>query len=172
MGVRIVFRETGRENGGERLVFDAFVAPGEEIAKPHVHPRQEEQFEVLTGSLRGKIGHEEREAHAGDTVVTPPGVPHMWWNVADEEAHLRVEMRPALTTDVLFERVFELAREGRSRPDGTPGMLDLALLHREHSGEFYASRPPVPVQRGVLFALYPAAMLLASRRHRRRPLSP
>ena len=45
-GERIVFRKRSRDTGGELLEMSLFLAPKGFIAAPHVHPNQEERFEV------------------------------------------------------------------------------------------------------------------------------
>jgi quercetin dioxygenase-like cupin family protein len=160
MGLRIRFVATGRETAGEVLRFEAFVAPGHDIATAHIHPQQEERTEVVSGWVRGRVAGEDRVAHAGDKYVAPPGTPHLWWNEGEEEAHLLVEMRPALTTDELLDRIFALGRTGRTRADGVPKMLDLAVVMHAHPNQFMAAKPPAPVQRTMLTLLYPLARAL------------
>ena len=50
-GERIVFLETSAETNGEAVVFGVFGKPSGFVAKPHVHPSQTENFEILEGSL-------------------------------------------------------------------------------------------------------------------------
>ena len=49
-GERLVFRKTSRETGGQAVVFETFVQPNGFVAAAHVHPSQEERFEILRGS--------------------------------------------------------------------------------------------------------------------------
>ena len=49
-GERIVFRKTSRETNGEAVVIETYVQPNGFVAAAHVHPSQEERFEVLRGS--------------------------------------------------------------------------------------------------------------------------
>jgi oxalate decarboxylase/phosphoglucose isomerase-like protein (cupin superfamily) len=47
---RIIWRKTARDTDGELLGADLFVSPGG--GNPlHVHPRQEERFKAVSGSL-------------------------------------------------------------------------------------------------------------------------
>jgi mannose-6-phosphate isomerase-like protein (cupin superfamily) len=73
---------------------------------PHVHPGMEERWEVVAGRARFRIGEEELEAGPGETVVAPPGTPHVAWNPTDGEVRLRIEMRPALRWEEFVERLF------------------------------------------------------------------
>ena len=61
-GERIVFRKTSAETNGEAVVIECFVKPNGAVAKAHVHPSQDERFEVLKGSLMLKLDGQELPA--------------------------------------------------------------------------------------------------------------
>ena len=44
------------ETNGESVVVEAFVEPDGAVAAAHVHPAQEERFEVLAGELEFRLG--------------------------------------------------------------------------------------------------------------------
>jgi hypothetical protein len=50
-GLRTVFRKTAEETSGELLQVDWIGEPSWTTGPDHVHPRQEERFEVLSGRL-------------------------------------------------------------------------------------------------------------------------
>jgi quercetin dioxygenase-like cupin family protein len=88
------------------LVMDVvWPRPGHRAAE-HVHPEMEERYEVVAGRAAFRIGGEEREARPGETVVVPPGTPHLAWNPTDGEVRLRIELRPALRWAQFVERLF------------------------------------------------------------------
>lgn len=152
-GERIVFRKTARDTDGELLQAEFFMKGGGFVAAEHVHVQQEERFEVLSGTARFRMRGQERDVGAGETIVIPAGTPHVWWNPSEEEAHLIVELRPALRTETFFETFFGLAKDGKVNPKtGLPNLFQLALLAREYEDEVYLARPPLFVQR-VLFGL-------------------
>ena len=95
-GETLVFRTTSADTNGERVVVETFVEPNGAVAAAHVHPGQEERFEVLEGRAAFRIDGVEIEAAAGSVVVAPPGRRHLAWNPTDEPVRLRIEMRPAL----------------------------------------------------------------------------
>ena len=64
-------------------------------------------------------------------VTVPAGVSHKFENGGDETAHVRVQVRPALKMEQLFETAVALANEGRTTSKGMPKPLDLALFVRE-----------------------------------------
>jgi quercetin dioxygenase-like cupin family protein len=90
-GERIRFRETAADTGGELLAIDLELSPDGHVPGMHVHPIQEERFEVTKGTMRFKRGGKKVTAHPGDVVVVPPGVRHKFANAGDEEARARVD---------------------------------------------------------------------------------
>ena len=148
---RVVFRKTGRDTGGALAQADFYLPPGGFVAAEHIHPQQEERFEVLAGTLRGRAAGKEVAAGPGETVVIPAGTPHVWWNAGDDELHALVELRPALGAETFFASLFGLAQDGKVSPKtGLPNPLQLALIMRAHRDLIVLARPPRPVQ-AVLF---------------------
>jgi quercetin dioxygenase-like cupin family protein len=149
-GERIVWRQVARETDGALLQADLFASPQASPAAPHVHPHQEERFEVLAGRLKVSIDGVETVLVPGDVAIVPPGIPHTWFNVGDAEAHIVVDIRPALRSEMFFETMFGLAADGKTDRRGLPRPLQLAALITEFSDEVRLARPPAVVQR-VLF---------------------
>jgi uncharacterized RmlC-like cupin family protein len=101
---------------GERIKFELripmmlvmqsiWTRPGRRAA-PHVHPEMEERYDVLSGEAAFRIGDRELRAEAGETVIVPPGTPHLAWNPTQEPVRLRISMRPALRWAEFVERLF------------------------------------------------------------------
>jgi mannose-6-phosphate isomerase-like protein (cupin superfamily) len=152
-GERIVFRKTASDTHGELLALELFLAPDGHVPGAHVHPQQEERFEVVEGTMMFRRGLETVYARAGDTVVVPPGMVHRFENAGEEPAHALVEVRPALRMEQLFETATALAREGRTNRKGLPKPLELALFVREFEREVRAPFPPAGVVRAVMAPL-------------------
>jgi len=150
-GERITFLNTTQETNGELLRFEYVLPPGFTIAE-HVHPHQEERHEVLSGTLRGRVGGQERDYGQGERVFGPAGVPHAWQNPSSDE-HLRFvsELRPPLVFEAILETTFGLARDGKTTRQSIPkNPLQLAVLVDETRGMFYSSRVPVAIQEAFL----------------------
>jgi quercetin dioxygenase-like cupin family protein len=147
---RYRFRTTGTETDGARLEAEVWVDPGGDVPR-HVHPRQEERFQVLAGDVRFQIGRNDRRASAGDAITVPAGVPHAFVNDGGGEAHLLVEVRPALDLQEFLETTAWLGRAGKMTPGGRPrgprALLELALLAEHFRGCTHLARPPLLVQR-------------------------
>src|SRR5215472_8803154 len=158
-GERFIFRETADDTAGALLTFDMVVDPAGRVPGGHVHPVQQESFEVLTGTMKFRKGRHTVIAQPGDTVVVPPGDFHKFANAGDEPAIVRVTVEPALRMEQLFETVAALAREGRTLRSGLPKPLELALFMREFEEEVRA-----PVAPGLVRAAMAPLAWLADRR--------
>lgn len=96
-GERITFLETADDTGGEYVRSELRVQPHGFVAAPHVHPRLEETFEILSGTFTFVVDGEERQVGPGEGASIPAGTPHAWWNAGEEEGVAIVEFRPALS---------------------------------------------------------------------------
>jgi quercetin dioxygenase-like cupin family protein len=141
-GERFVFHTTAGESRGALLEFDLVVEPHGRVPGGHVHPGQQESFEVREGLMRFRRGLRTMTAGPGDLVVVEPGTYHRFANAGDEPAIVRVRVTPALRMEELFETVAALAAEGRTLPSGLPRPLDLALFMREFEQEVAAPLAP------------------------------
>jgi quercetin dioxygenase-like cupin family protein len=159
-GERIVFRKTSRDTGGQAVVIETFVQPDGSVAAAHVHPSQEERFEVLKGSVGFRIGRDKLVAGPGQRVTVPAGTPHKFWNAGDSEAHFVCEVRPALQFESLLETMFALAVDGKTNKKGMPNPLRLAVIANAHFDTVRLPFPPAIVQRIGLALGSPAGRLL------------
>jgi mannose-6-phosphate isomerase-like protein (cupin superfamily) len=153
-GERITFRHTSANTRGELLAIDLELPANRRVpGGQHIHPKQEERFEVVEGTMRFRMGRKRVIAGPGEVVVVPPGQKHDFANVGDDDALVRVEVRPALKMEQLFETAVRLAEQGRTMLGGIPRPLDLALFTQEFEDEVQGSFPPRWLQRIVLAPL-------------------
>jgi quercetin dioxygenase-like cupin family protein len=111
-GFRLRLVKTSAETGGELLEMEATYGGAGGLPPEHLHPLQDERFEVLDGAVRAVIGGTERRYERGDAFDVPAGTPHQM--TGDGAARVRWEVRPALRTAEWFERLFggEASRAG------------------------------------------------------------
>jgi quercetin dioxygenase-like cupin family protein len=165
-GERFTFTDTAATTDGELLAFDFALRPGGAVPIPHVHPIQTERFEVVEGRMRFRVGLRTFVAEPGDVVEVEPGVMHSFANAGEDEARLRVEVRPALAMEDMFAEVIAMAQAGRMNRRGMPRKLtDLATLARRYDQEAHAPFLSVGVQRFLLAPL----VALGRRRDRLTP---
>ena len=118
----------------------------------HVHPRQEERIEVVSGSVLSICGGVRSVLGPGETISTPPGEPHTVGPAGEGAVEMIVEFRPSLGFERFVERMFALDRAGHLNAKGRGNPLRLATA-RPHEAEFFAPRVPIGLQRAILRAL-------------------
>jgi mannose-6-phosphate isomerase-like protein (cupin superfamily) len=142
-----------RRSSPELLEVEATYAPAGEAPPKHLHPAQDERFEVLAGRLQVRVDGEERELGEGDVIEIPRGAVHQMWNPGNEPARALWQTRPAGRTEQWFTAIDALHREGRVRSNGMPGPLAFAVLLTEYRDVFRLAAGPEPVVRGGLALL-------------------
>jgi mannose-6-phosphate isomerase-like protein (cupin superfamily) len=120
---------------------------------PHYHPEQDERFEVLEGRLRVRVGDQERELGAGETVEIPRGASHRMWNPGEAPARALWQTRPGGRTEEWFSSIDALYREGRVGAKGTPSALAFGALLKEYGDVFRLGVGPEPVTRPLISLL-------------------
>ena len=118
IGDRIVFLKTARDTNGELLQFDDYLNVGGNGPVEHIHTRQEERLEVVSGIMRAKVDGKEQDFKPGECAIIPAGVAHQWWNGGSEELHIRATFVPALKMERFLETFFGLARDGKTDSKG------------------------------------------------------
>ena len=165
-GETYTFLARARETGGEVLRLRWTAAPGGRVAE-HVHPLQEERFEVTEGVLTVGVDGEERRCGAGQAVAVPAGRRHWFANRDEGPVGALLEVRPALRMEEVFESLAGFAGEGLARPGGLPrNPLLLAVFAWHFRHEIRGARPPAWIQAIVLPPLAALGRLLGYRAHR------
>ena len=101
----------------EILVMESSYEAGGAPAPAHLHPSQDERFEVLAGAVRAGVDGEVETLSEGDVLHVPAGTPHEFGGHADQPGTVRWEVRPPLRTREFFERLFAALH---AAADGTP----------------------------------------------------
>jgi quercetin dioxygenase-like cupin family protein len=146
-GERLVFKKTSAETNGDYVLFECLVKPSGFVAAAHVHPFQEERFQVIDGTVMFRIDGQELPAEPGDTILVARGRKHQFWNAGDDEVRFACEVRPALDFERLIETMFSLAQAGKTNRKGMPNPLRLAVIARAHFDTVRLPFPPVWMQR-------------------------
>ena len=135
-GERIVFSpDLARHGRRGRRDRDLRPADGF-VAAAHVHPSQEERFEVLRGTVGFKIGREKIVAGPGERLTVPAGTPHKFWNAGDERRAVRLRdparaaVRVAARDDVRARRRRQDEPQGHAEPAAARRDRERALRHR------------------------------------------
>jgi quercetin dioxygenase-like cupin family protein len=146
-GQRWVFKPTG----GDALEADLYISAGGYV-REHMHPSQEETFVGVSGSFVVDVDGARKTVGPGDTLVVPARTPHGFRDAA-EDAHVVVQVRPALRLESYFRTFLGLSRDGRIRmpAKGRPyPLLQIAIVLDAYAAEVAMPGVPLGMQRPLL----------------------
>ncbi|WP_082077078.1 cupin domain-containing protein [Bradyrhizobium sp. LTSPM299] len=132
---------TVREHNPGQLVVEAVYTRGGRSPPVHLHPEQDERFEIMAGRLRVDVDGQERELGPGAIFVIPRGTPHKMWNVGDEPVRAIWTTIPAGRTHEWFTALDRLQREGRVNRDGMPPLLVMGIYLTTYRDVFRLAGP-------------------------------
>jgi mannose-6-phosphate isomerase-like protein (cupin superfamily) len=66
------------------------------IAGLHLHRSDDEAWYVLSGRLGFRVGDQEREVGAGESILVARGTPHSYWNAIPEPTRYLLVMTPRI----------------------------------------------------------------------------
>lgn len=89
---------TGAESDGALHEMRATYPPESPFPPAHLHPEQDERFEVIEGTLTFVVDGEERVVAAGESIDVPRGSAHQVRNAGEVPATAIWQTRPALRT--------------------------------------------------------------------------
>jgi mannose-6-phosphate isomerase-like protein (cupin superfamily) len=127
-----------------------------EFAGPplHVHPQQEETFEVLSGVLDVWIDGRWREIGPGECITVPAGAPHTIGNRHSEEVRALNAHTPALGFPDYMAGLHDLVHSGKVRalpPKDPRSVIYLSMLFAAHERTLASVKPPQRLMRILAF---------------------
>ena len=102
------------------LELDASYPGDAQLPPAHLHPSQDERFEVLEGALRAVVDGDERRYAAGEAFDVPAGAVHQM--TGEGPTRVRWLVRPALRTAEFFEGLYG----GRAASEGAAFLEEFA----------------------------------------------
>jgi quercetin dioxygenase-like cupin family protein len=126
----------------ELLVMESDYPAGCPSPPPHLHPSQDERFEVLSGAVHAVVDGRSL------TLDVPRGTVHEFGGDPERAGTVRWEVRPALRTAEFLATV----NRWSDPQTGRPSTLQAVLTAKEFAPEFRLASPSLGTQR-ILFAL-------------------
>src|SRR5262245_4143098 len=114
-GVTIRIVQSGSETEGRLLELEATYPPHSSEPPQHFHPRQDEEFVILAGSMMAHVAGETSRLHPSDVLLIPAGTSHSMWNAGDEPSHV-AHNASARDRSVLSRRLLARRRASHQRP--------------------------------------------------------
>lgn len=128
----IDFKVTAADTGGAMLTIEN-TNRGKGGPAKHLHHAQDELFCVIEGEYSFIIGDQRFALTAGDSILAPRQVPHVWAYTGNAVGRMLISFTPAGQMEAFFREV----SKGNSMPRPDPE------LWRAHGMELLG--PPLPV---------------------------
>lgn len=116
----------------------------------HIHPHQQESYQVLSGMLDVFLGGQWRELGPGASVTVPAGVPHTIRNLHDTEMRALNVHDPALDFPRYMASLHELVHTGKVRalpPKDPRSVIYLSMLFTANERTLTSVTPPQRLMR-------------------------
>ena len=150
LGCKVQLIRTAAETDGELIEFDVIGRPRGFLVQPHVPVDQSERYEVIARTLKIVEDGREHLLGPGETMEVPAGVSHRQMPGDDgDDGHVRVQARPAGSTQAFLERVAAMCAAGEFNRFGFPRPVAGARLVSDFGDEGHATRPPLAVQKAL-----------------------
>lgn len=159
-GQRMTFLKTWLETNGTQLQIECESPISNTREHLHIHPYQENKFQILSGELTFLIDGKIMKIKKGEEVSIPKNIAHEFWNDGNENALYIQEFFPALKIDQLFETFFALARDGKLNKKGKPNIFQASLIMLHFQNELRLAKPKWLLQKMVFSILAPIGKLL------------
>jgi mannose-6-phosphate isomerase-like protein (cupin superfamily) len=101
------------ETGGSFVEMEILLPPNAITPPLHIHPKQEEDYEVLAGTLEVHFEGDWQRLTEGESMTIARGTPHTFRNGSGLRVRVRNVHRPALGFQDYLEEVHSLMQEGR-----------------------------------------------------------
>jgi quercetin dioxygenase-like cupin family protein len=99
-----IVRRPAAETDGASVEMEFVLPPGCVPPPPHVHPHQEEEYEVLEGHFDVLVDGEWRTLAPGESATVPVGALHTFRNRSGRVVRVRNWHRPAMRFEEYIER--------------------------------------------------------------------
>jgi quercetin dioxygenase-like cupin family protein len=162
-GQVMIFLKTSAETNGELLQIECFSPSTLEREPEHIHPFQENSFEIISGTCIFRINGKEQVVGSGQSIDIPANVPHHFWNAGDTVAHYIQVFRPALKIDSFFDTFFALARDNKLNKKGIPNFFHVSVIGLAYKNEIRLMSPPWALQYIIYKILAPFGKLMGYR---------
>ncbi|HTU31770.1 MAG TPA: SRPBCC family protein [Solirubrobacteraceae bacterium] len=159
LGARVVLRPPGSDSREGCLSYDVIGRTHGFVTQPHVHPDQEEEFEVIAGEMKLVTGRRSQVLRPGDRASVPAGVSHRQVPAGPGDGHVRVTISPAGRTEEFMRFLAAVSSSGGFTRAGFPKPVAAARLIIDFADAGHATALPLAVQRSLARGILAVARL-------------
>jgi mannose-6-phosphate isomerase-like protein (cupin superfamily) len=121
------------ETGGSFVEMEILLPPNAVAPPLHIHPKQEEDFEVLAGAFDVHFEGQWMRLPEGESMTIAHGAPHAFRNSSGLRVRVRNVHRPALGFQDYLEELHSLAIEGKIKSfTDASSLMTLARLYEKY----------------------------------------
>jgi quercetin dioxygenase-like cupin family protein len=104
LGISVIaFKVLPQDSGGALIIENTFHAKGGPAR--HLHYDQDEWFYAVEGEFVVEVGSDRISLNAGDSLLAPRQVPHVWAYVGDTQGRMLIAFTPAGKMEAFFREV-------------------------------------------------------------------
>jgi quercetin dioxygenase-like cupin family protein len=136
----IITRKAG-ETEGAFLEMEMNIVPGDSATPVHIHPAQEEEYHVITGTFDVNLDGMWQQHSTGDIITIPAGVPHTFRNSSAKHVKVLNFHKPALSFEQYIRTLGRLIMEEKIQEGKFTSMIYVSLLWKKHNDTIRAVGP-------------------------------
>ncbi len=154
VGLTFFITKSTVDTAGEYLEIEGIMRAHSDGPPVHIHPRQEETFQVVSGTLDVLQNGRWQQVRAGESITVPQGVPHTLKNEHDEDTRALSVLRPAMSFEDFSRTFHRLATTGRIKslpPKDPSSLIYSAMLFTSYEDTLIVVKPPAFVFKLLAF---------------------
>jgi len=127
----------------ETVIMIAEIGPRESGPPSHIHPSQQETYDVLEGEAEFILGDKTILVKQGDKVEIPANTPHTFKNTTDSRLRMQDTHLPALTFEEMMRELHGLVHSGKIKGfNDFKSLIYLSMLWVKHKELQRSTQPP------------------------------
>ncbi|HXD11523.1 MAG TPA: cupin domain-containing protein [Anaerolineales bacterium] len=136
----------------DTVIMIAEIGPGESGPPSHIHPSQQETYEVLEGEAEFVLGNKTVLVKQGDKVEIPANTPHTFRNTTNAWLRMQDTHLPALTFEEMMRELHGLVHSGKIKGfNDFKSLVYLSMLWVKHKELQRSANPPFFVMQMMAF---------------------
>ncbi len=136
-GETITFVKTGKDTEGTFTEIICTLTAGQEGPPPHIHPLQDEIFEVTEGKLELSVKGKKIVLNEGEIFNVTANTEHSFSNPLDRETRFRAIYKPALNIDYMLVQGFEsLNKQADPNKPSLQMLVDFDYILKQINGQY------------------------------------
>lgn len=155
-GETITFVKTSKDTEGTFTEVICTIPAGQNGPPPHIHPLQDEIFEVIEGKLELSANGKKIVLEQGQSFNVTAKMAHSFSNPLDTEIKFRATYKPSLDIEYILVQGFE-ALNSQANPDkpSFQSIADFDFILKQIQGQYQFAGAP-----GIIFNIFAAVVRL------------